>query len=275
MHVRNTFWAGMWMAGMAAWAGSASAQQPPRCQVDEAGSATESARCADLEAVLDAARHADDPQRGPVTELLGVSKGVDGVTVRLSLEARELSEPSPYGGLQNIPLDARWAEASRIAVRQCTKRNMQAGHFNGHMSHDIYILCSERGVTWRDVTAAEIAATQWGFEAVDAVSWAQANRAAEQLCARANQGFAGGHFNGHQANGMYGLYCYGEGAQWFDATDAELAATGFGFATPRLDDVKWDQAMRAATNFCVGKGFDGGFMNGHQMPNRYGVVCQR
>jgi hypothetical protein len=33
--------------------------------------------------------------------------------------------------------------------------------------------------------------------------------------------------------------------------------------------------MRAATGFCQGKGFDGGFMNGHQMPNKYGVVCQK
>lgn len=276
MDIRSgLFSAGLGAAVMAAWASLAHAQQPPRCEPNERGSAFERKRCADLGAVVDSAKQANDPSQGPVSELLGVSKGVEGVTVRLTLETRELSQPSPYGGLQNIPLDAGWAEASRVAVQQCTQREMPAGHFNGHMSHDIYILCSTGGVTWRDATDAEIAMTPWYFEKVDSVNWAQANRAAEHLCAKAKRGFAGGHFNGHQVGSKYGLFCYGEGAKWFDATGAELAATGFGFATPRLDDVKWDQAMRAATNFCVGKGFDGGFMNGHQAPDRYGIVCQR
>ena len=65
-----------------------------------------------------------------------------------------------------------------------------------------------------------------------------------------------------------GLFFTGKEAKWFDASDAELAATGWGFATPKLDDVQWAQAMRAATGFCQGKGFDGGFMNGHQLPKQ-------
>jgi hypothetical protein len=117
--------------------------------------------------------------------------------------------------------------------------------------------------------------SQWRFEDVNAVSWAQANRAAERYCATRNQGFAGGHFNGHMRDGQYGLFCYRDGAQWFDATDSELAATGFGFSTPNLDDVLWAQAARAAVGFCRNKGFSGGFMNGHQVPGRYGVVCQK
>lgn len=170
-----------------------------------------------------------------------------------------------------------WAHAERAATEICTARGFAAGHFTGHQDltkGDFGLLCRGEGTVWRDVSVQEIAATNWAFSEVDQVNWAQAARAAERLCAAANGGFAGGQFNGHQANGKYGLYCYGTGSRWFDASDAELAATGFGFATPRLDDVPWAQAMRAAYGFCQGKGFAAGFMNGHQAPNKYGVVCQ-
>lgn len=169
-------------------------------------------------------------------------------------------------------LDDGWAQAGRMAVKLCERREMGAGHFSGH---DLELLCSGQGAVWRDASASEIAATPWPLTDVNRVSWAHANRAAERLCAAANQGYVGGHFNGHQLDGKYGLFCYRDGVQWFDATDAELAATGFGFPTPRLDDVMWSQAMRAATIFCQARGFDGGFMTGHQMPDKYGVVCQK
>ncbi len=53
----------------------------------------------------------------------------------------------------------------------------------------------------------------------------------------------------------YGLFCYKNGAQWFDATDTELAATGFGFATPKLDDVVWAQAARLRSASAEAKAF--------------------
>ncbi|HEY5723766.1 MAG TPA: hypothetical protein VIT45_15750 [Allosphingosinicella sp.] len=262
---------------IAAFAGASASAQPapppplPRCEPGERGSATERLGCADPGAVADAATAALGAKA-----LIKVEDGVPGVTVRVTM-------PPPVGSVRNpdrgqYPPVAPWAVAARTAAFECGKRGLPAGHFNGHHSADheiVYLICSVSGAVWRDAAAAEIASTPWGFSDVNSVSWAQAGRAAEQLCARANQGFSGGQFNGHQLNGKYGLTCYGEGARWFDATDAELAATGFGFATPRLDDVPWAQAMRAATNFCVGKGFDGGFMNGHQAPGRYGVVCQK
>lgn len=167
-----------------------------------------------------------------------------------------------------------WAQAARAATHICRG----AGHFTGHedFSRGTFGLqCSGPNVVTRDASAQEIAASGWSFNDVNQVSWAQANRAAERLCAAANQGFSGGHFNGHQLDGKYGLVCYTENSQWFDASDAELAATGFGFATPKLDDVQWAQAMRAAAGYCQSKGFDAGFMNGHQAPNKYGVVCQK
>ena len=170
-----------------------------------------------------------------------------------------------------------WAQAARAAAELCGTQGVGAGHFNGHQDVNkgtFGVQCSDADVVWRDASAQEISSTEWAFSDVNQVSWAQANRAAERLCATANQGFAGGHFNGHQVADKYGLFCYRGAAKWFDATDAELAATGWGFATPKLDDVLWAQAMRAATGFCQSKGFEGGFMNGHQAPNRYGVVCQ-
>lgn len=171
-----------------------------------------------------------------------------------------------------------WAQAARGANQLCVSRGASVGHFSGHQDLSKGIFegqCAKEDAVWRDASAQEIAATEWAFTDVNQVSWAQANRAAERLCAGANQGFAGGHFNGHQLNGNYGLVCYRGASQWFDASDGELAATGWGFATPKLDDVQWSQAMRAATGFCQAKGFSGGFMNGHQAPNRYGVVCQK
>ncbi|HEY5723767.1 MAG TPA: hypothetical protein VIT45_15755 [Allosphingosinicella sp.] len=170
-----------------------------------------------------------------------------------------------------------WAQAGRAAVEICAARGFTAGHFTGHQDlgkGDFGLLCSAKGVVWRDAPAAEVAGTGWSFADVNQAGWAQAGRAAERLCAAAGKGYAGGRFNGHQAGGGFGLFCYGDGARWFDATDAELAATGFGFATPRLDDVPWAQAMRAAYGYCQGKGYLGGFMNGHQAPNAYGVVCE-
>ncbi|MGH2584061.1 MAG: trypsin-like serine protease [Dehalococcoidia bacterium] len=172
-----------------------------------------------------------------------------------------------------------WAQAARGAASMCYNRGFAGGHFDGHQgelngNRGYGIQCSGTGTTWFDITRADMDG-QWAFTDVNTVAWAQANRAAERYCATRGQGFAGGHFNGQMVDGRYGLFCYRDGAQWFDATDAEIAATGFGFATPKLDDVPWAQAARAAVGFCRGKGFSGGFMNGHHVPGRQGVVCQK
>ncbi len=177
---------------------------------------------------------------------------------------------------------AGWAQSARAAAAMCYARGYAGGHYDGHQGQldgrtGSGILCAAGDQRWFDVDAAAIAATGWAFTDVNTVSWAQANRAAERLCAGLNDGgqYAGGHFTGHQRDGRYGVLCYRGGAQWFDATDAQIAATGWGFATPRLDEVPWSQAARAATGFCRGQGFAGGFMNGQHIPGRYGIVCQK
>lgn len=172
-----------------------------------------------------------------------------------------------------------WAQAMRAATTMCYDRGFAGGHFDGHQgelngNQGFGIQCSAGDTQFYDVTGDAIAATGWGFTDVNAVPWGQANRAAERLCAALGAGFAGGHFDGHQRDGLYGLFCYRQGAQWFDATDADIAATGWGFATDDIDAVPWSQAARAAVGFCRARGFSGGFFNGQHVPGLYGVVCQ-
>jgi hypothetical protein len=184
----------------------------------------------------------------------------------------------PVGDVNTAP----WAQAARAAAAMCFDRGFAGGHFDGHQGQlqgrpGNGILCSGGDTRWFDVTAAQVAATGWGFNDVNKVNWAQASRAAERFCASQHDGapYAGGQFNGHQLDGKYGLFCYRGGASWFDATDADIAATGFGFNTASGDTTPWAQAARAATNFCRTKGFAGGFMNGQHVPDKSGVVCQK
>lgn len=172
-----------------------------------------------------------------------------------------------------------WSQAARAAAAMCFNRGFAGGHFDGHQGvlppaqqSGFGLQCSGGDTRWFDVTRDQIRRTGWDFTDINNVNWAHAGRAAERLCAGFNQGFAGGHFNGHMQNGSYGLFCYRGGAKWFDATDAEIAATNWTFA--HVDNVGWAQAARAATGFCRNKGFSGGFMNGHQVPGKFGVVCQ-
>jgi hypothetical protein len=172
---------------------------------------------------------------------------------------------------------ATWAQAARLAAKLCYNRGFVAGHFDGHQNlaaGEYGIQCAGRGATFYDVTQPQIASTGWGFTDVNQVNWAQANRAAERLCAGANLGYVGGHFNGQMANGKYGIFCYKDNAQWFDALGTDIANTGWGFRG-KLDNENWAQAARAAVGYCRARGFSGGFMNGHEVPGKYGVVCQK
>jgi hypothetical protein len=173
-----------------------------------------------------------------------------------------------------------WAQANRAAAEMAYNRGFASGHFDGHQDvakGGYGIQVSGRGTVFWEVTRKNIRETPFGFTDLNQVNWAQANRAAERLCASANQGYAGGHFTGHMKRGsfdeMYGIVCYKDGAQWFDATAAELNATGW--TVGDLNTTPWAQAARAATDYCRKRGFTGGFMNGQQVGDRRGVVCQR
>lgn len=186
-------------------------------------------------------------------------------------------------GLQDVNT-AHWAQAARAAAAMCYNRGFAGGHFDGHQGplqpnpqNGFGLQCSGGDTAWFDIPAAVIAKTKWSFTNINTVTWAQAGRAAAELCSA--RGYVGGQFNGHMRNGQFGLFCYRGGAQWFDATDRQVADSKWDF--PHVDKVNWAQAGRAAVGVCRAKGFSGGFFNGHQItgsgpkPGVRGIVCQK
>lgn len=179
----------------------------------------------------------------------------------------------------NVDMNVRaWAITARAANEMCFNRGFVSGHMSGHQLPGKYgVVCAGSGAVWRDAITADVWASGWTFTDVESAQWAQARRAATGICIR--DGYIGGHFNGHQragfgtAPGFFGLICYGPPAVFYDARTSEINATGWSVGD--LNTVPWAQAARAATDFCASKGFAAGFMTGHQVPAKYGVICQR
>lgn len=183
------------------------------------------------------------------------------------------------GGESLVDMNVRrWAIAARAANEMCFNRGFVSGHMTGHQANGKFgLVCSTRGAVWKDAIRAEIANSDAAFTDVNTDGWAQVSRAASNICAKERKGYVGGRFNGHQIWGQFGLekaglVCYGHPAKWFDATAAQIAATGWPVGD--LNTVGWAQAARAATAFCKANDYVAGFMTGHQVPGKYGVVCQ-
>jgi hypothetical protein len=114
---------------------------------------------------------------------------------------------------------------------------------------------------------------------MDGLSWAYVRRAAQRMCV--NRGFAAGIADGiHQPGKNYNLFCFGASSvQFFDATQSDVDATGWGYANP--DEVSWARASRVADGLCRQKlpGSPGGFMTGYRkegfslFPPFMGVFC--
>jgi len=179
-----------------------------------------------------------------------------------------------------VDMDKRgWAIAARAANEMCFNRGFVSGHTNGYQGSGTFgLACSGAAAVWRDAQYAEIYKTNWRFTNVDTVPWAQARRAATDICTQPGKGFVGGYFNGNQLSSptfgptAFGLICVAAPAKWFDATPADLQAAGWPLSN--LDTVGWAEAARAASAVCLRKGFDSGFMTGYQLPGKFGVVCQ-
>ena len=101
---------------------------------------------------------------------------------------------------------AGWSQVARTATEIAARRgDLAGGYFTGHQ------VPGRRGLIGLgpdiaqafDVTDAEVAATPWAFADINTVGWAQAARAATDIC-RA-RGFAGGFFTGRQAAGVRGI----------------------------------------------------------------------
>jgi hypothetical protein len=123
---------------------------------------------------------------------------------------------------------------------------------------------------WFDTTQWERDRTGSGFNDLETVGWTQASRVASQICTE--RGFSGGQFNGFARGEFMGLVCYARGTRWFDITQSELNATGWGFGD--VNTVAWAQASRAAFGYCTQRGYVGGQLNGFQgAAGVKGVIC--
>jgi hypothetical protein len=166
-----------------------------------------------------------------------------------------------------------WQIAQRAAQEMCANRGFVGGHMTGHQLPGKFgVACAGNNAVWKDALPVDLTVAKVSNIDVEKTPWAQARRGATDLCAKA--GFIGGHLTGFQIStpSLTGLVCYREPAQFFDATPAELAATGW--PVPDINNVHWAHAERAATSFCTAKGFRAGFMTGHQVPGKTGVICQ-
>jgi hypothetical protein len=195
-------------------------------------------------------------------------------TVWLDVFSDEINATEWGWGDPNDVNLVHWAQAGRSAYNMCYNRGLVGGHFTGHVVLEVDhrgLLCSSRGTIWHDASAQELQNVGAGFTDVNLVPWAQANRAAIAICESFNQGFVGGHFNGHQAPAGYGLLCYKDNAIKFDVTKSEFASLGYPIEDVNL--IHWAYAGRAASDYCYTHGFVSGFMNGHQSGEFFGVVC--
>ncbi len=185
------------------------------------------------------------------------------------------------------PVSTPWAQAGRAANDFCVDKGFDSGRFTGHFIGErlgdqcLSTLAQHFVATQNDINAVLTDGTAPDFTDDNTVPWALAARAATRICN--NKGFAGGFFTGHQDTTMVNivprdLVCIPSAdARWYDATQQDLYNSGYGFGD--INSVAWDQAARAATNICLGKGYPGGFFTGEQIlingqiPSLQGVVC--
>jgi hypothetical protein len=101
---------------------------------------------------------------------------------------------------------ALWAQVARTATEIAVLRlGFVGGYFTGHQ------LDGRRGLVGLNADIAEaiavsddeLAKSQWAFTDINTVGWAQAARAATEICVA--RGFAGGFFTGHQVPGRRGI----------------------------------------------------------------------
>ena len=120
-----------------------------------------------------------------------------------------------------------------------------------------------------DKTHVDRESTTWTFDDPDSTLYAQAGRASTDFCI--GKGFSGGRFTGHYVGERIGLLCTPTTGKSFDATAADIQATGWNFSD--INATPWAQIARAATGICNARNFVGGFFTGHQLNGLHGVVC--
>lgn len=102
-----------------------------------------------------------------------------------------------------------WAQIARAATGICNERGFVGGFFTGHQLNGLHgLVCLKPDVAhWFDATPTELQSSGYGFADINSVPWAQAARAANNICL--SKSYAGGFFTGHQLNGLHGVVCLG------------------------------------------------------------------
>jgi hypothetical protein len=168
-----------------------------------------------------------------------------------------------------------WAQAHRAAYGYCRSKLYKGGQLNGWQSQTAKgTICYGSGVYF-DVTQAQRNSSAWTFSDVNVVPWAQAARAAHDLCLGLFGFQTGGQFIGHQNAGVMGLVCNNLRSQWFDIPKSDLPPLGF--TINDTNAVDWAYAARAANEWCKQptRGYVGGRLNGYFSSTKLGAVCYR
>jgi hypothetical protein len=178
-----------------------------------------------------------------------------------------------------------WDYVRRAAQMYCRNRGYDFGFFDGNYQDNVRYQARCVGPStgyWYDAGPADMLRINDKFATIYNVNWAQAARAANDICAKRDTFNVGGLFTGWEAQtappGGFadqrdGVWCFNKSnATWFDSTSAELGAQGTPIAD--LNATNWAVAGRAATEYCRRKHYpSGGFFNGHQVGDKRGVVC--
>ncbi|MGE5111730.1 MAG: hypothetical protein ACM3JB_12790 [Acidobacteriaceae bacterium] len=100
-----------------------------------------------------------------------------------------------------------WAQVARAATAICNARGFVGGFFTGHQLNGFHGLdCLKADVaSWFDATDMDLRNSGGWFADIDSVAWAQAARAATNICLA--RGASGGFFTGHQLDGKHGIVC--------------------------------------------------------------------
>ena len=108
-----------------------------------------------------------------------------------------------FGDIDATP----WAQVARAATGFCTTKGYVGGFFTGHQLNGLRgVVCLGGDVAYEfDSTDQDLYNSGEGFADINSVPWAQAARAATNICL--GRGYSGGFFTGHQLNGLRGVVC--------------------------------------------------------------------
>jgi hypothetical protein len=94
--------------------------------------------------------------------------------------------------------DSHWAQVGRAAMEIAVSQRLGAGFFTGHQipGRRGWIGIDANLVSVFDIDDQTVRESQWAFDDINTVPWAQAARLATNVCVKRQ--FAGGFFTGHQ-----------------------------------------------------------------------------